>query len=223
MKPEGLVLVGLPQLTKAQILLAKNDEASILAARQLLDDLLVVADQYHVVRRKIEILALYALVLDAMGETPLALEFLEQAVELSQPGKSVRVFVDLGGRMRQMLDALTIDSLYATYIQKILLAFPTEGLNGHNSNHKANPALPILSRPPSAGVPELVETLTMREMQVLTLLREPLSAKEIALQLHISYATEKRHSINLYSKLGVNSRWDAVAMAENLGLLPPRS
>jgi ATP/maltotriose-dependent transcriptional regulator MalT len=49
-----------------------------------------------------------------------------------------------------------------------------------------------------------------------------LSAREIALKLNISYATANRHSINIYGKLGVNSRWDAVARAETLGILAPR-
>ncbi len=57
---------------------------------------------------------------------------------------------------------------------------------------------------------------------MLILLREPLSIKEIALKLNISYATAKRHTINLYGKLGVNQRWDAVARAEELNILPPR-
>jgi ATP/maltotriose-dependent transcriptional regulator MalT len=55
---------------------------------------------------------------------------------------------------------------------------------------------------------------------VLSLLRGPLSLKEIALQLRISPATAKRHSINIYAKLGVSTRWKAVASAEELGLLP---
>jgi ATP/maltotriose-dependent transcriptional regulator MalT len=57
---------------------------------------------------------------------------------------------------------------------------------------------------------------------VLTFLRGPLSIKEIALKLNISYATAKRHTINIYGKLGVDQRWNAVAKAEELNLLPPR-
>ena len=75
---------------------------------------------------------------------------------------------------------------------------------------------------PSLGNSTLVEPLTPRELEVLTLLRGPLSIKEIALKLNISYATAKRHTINLYGKLGVNKRWDAVARAEELNILPPR-
>ena len=77
-------------------------------------------------------------------------------------------------------------------------------------------------RHPSPGISTLVEPLTPRELEVLTLLRGPLSIKEIAGKLHISYATAKRHTINIYGKLGVNQRWDAVARAEELNILPPR-
>jgi LuxR family maltose regulon positive regulatory protein len=68
----------------------------------------------------------------------------------------------------------------------------------------------------------LAEPLTRRELEVLTLLRDPLSIKEIALKLNISYATASRHTINIYSKLGVNGRWDAVTRAEDLTILPSR-
>jgi DNA-binding NarL/FixJ family response regulator len=70
--------------------------------------------------------------------------------------------------------------------------------------------------------PLLAGTLTRRESQVLLQLRDPLSIKEIARRQGLSYATVKRHSINIYSKLGVNNRWDAVALAIELGLIPER-
>ena len=54
------------------------------------------------------------------------------------------------------------------------------------------------------------------------LLRDPMSAKEIARKLCISYQTMKRHTSNIYGKLGVGKRWDAVTQAEALGILPPR-
>ena len=68
----------------------------------------------------------------------------------------------------------------------------------------------------------LVEPLTDRELEVLALLRERLSNKEIAHRLCLSPMTVKRYTVNLYGKLGVNKRWDAVVKAEALGILPPR-
>jgi LuxR family maltose regulon positive regulatory protein len=49
-----------------------------------------------------------------------------------------------------------------------------------------------------------------------------LSIKEIASKLNILPATARRHTVNIYGKLGVNKRWNAVARAEELNILPPR-
>ena len=66
-----------------------------------------------------------------------------------------------------------------------------------------------------------MEPLTHRELEVLALLRGRLSNKEIARLRRLFPLTVKRHLVNLYGKLGVNKRWDAVIKAEALGILPP--
>ena len=81
----------------------------------------------------------------------------------------------------------------------------------------AGPAAPVIG-----GRQPLVEPLSPRELEILMLLRDPISAKEIARNLCISYQTVKRHTVNIYGKLGVGKRWDAVTKAEALGILPPR-
>ena len=68
----------------------------------------------------------------------------------------------------------------------------------------------------------LTDPLTSRELEVLALLPERLSNKEIAHRLGLAPTTVKRHTVNLYGKLGVNKRWDAVIKAEALGVLPRR-
>ncbi len=68
----------------------------------------------------------------------------------------------------------------------------------------------------------LIEPLSRRELEVLVLLREHLTNREIAKQLCLSTTTVKRHTVNLYGKLGVNSRRDAVVKAESLKILSPR-
>ncbi len=66
----------------------------------------------------------------------------------------------------------------------------------------------------------LIEPLTNREMEVLEMLAQRLTAKEIGSSLFISERTVKRHTANIYQKLGVNSRQQAVASAALLGILP---
>jgi LuxR family transcriptional regulator, maltose regulon positive regulatory protein len=63
------------------------------------------------------------------------------------------------------------------------------------------------------------EPLTDREIEVLRLLGAGLSDREIAERMIIALGTVKRHLSNLYDKLGVHSRTQALARAAELGLL----
>jgi LuxR family maltose regulon positive regulatory protein len=65
----------------------------------------------------------------------------------------------------------------------------------------------------------MVEPLTNRELQVLELLARRFSYKEIAQQLFITPGTVKRHTLNIYQKLNVQKRNDAVDAAQRLGIL----
>lgn len=65
----------------------------------------------------------------------------------------------------------------------------------------------------------LIASLTKREIEILTLLAQRLSNREIAEKLFISLGTVKLHTINIYKKLDVHSRREAVAKANELGLL----
>ncbi len=70
-------------------------------------------------------------------------------------------------------------------------------------------------RPVTAG------TLSEREQEVLVLLAQGASNKEISLRLQITERTVKAHVTSIFNKLGVNSRAEAVAFALRQGLLPP--
>jgi LuxR family maltose regulon positive regulatory protein len=206
-----------PQVTRARILLAIGKEADLQLALQIIDTLEDITERTHNIRCKIEILALRALALEAQRETAEAEAALKQAVDLARPGGFIRVFVDLGPPMQVMLRRLAKQGHSMETIRRILAAFPQDDNNLVDSKRNAQP-----SRHPSLGLSMLAEPLTPRELEVLILLQGPSSIKEIANQLHISYATARRHTINLYGKLGVNQRWNAVARAEELSLLPPR-
>jgi LuxR family maltose regulon positive regulatory protein len=65
----------------------------------------------------------------------------------------------------------------------------------------------------------LVDPLSERELEILRLIADGLLNKEIAQQLIISQATVKRHVANIYGKLGVHHRTEAVARARELNLL----
>jgi LuxR family maltose regulon positive regulatory protein len=81
--------------------------------------------------------------------------------------------------------------------------------------------LPVQGTAPAPGQP-LPEPLTNRELEILGMLANRLSNKEIASQLNISPATVKRHTENIYQKLNVPGRREAVTTATSLGLLRDR-
>jgi LuxR family maltose regulon positive regulatory protein len=194
----------------------RNTPEDGLAALQILDALYEIAERTYNTRYKLEILAAHALGLAALGKISQADAALRQAVDLSRLGGFLRVFADMGRPMREMLHRLARQGYSVETIRRILAAFPEDDKNSVRSESPAQARrYPTITRMPE------VESLTPREIEVLTLLREPLSIKEIANKLYISYPTVKRHTINLYSKLGVNRRWDAVAKAEELKILLP--
>jgi LuxR family maltose regulon positive regulatory protein len=212
-----LLWLAEPQIMRARALLTRGTAADLQAAQRLLDALEDITDRTYNIRFKIQILALRAVMLDAQGEASVAEARLKQAIELGRPGRFTRVFVDLGRPMQAILNRMAKHNADLPTISAILAAFPEkdgkagrEGMAGQASHM------------PGHGNEKLVDPLTPRELEILGLLRGPKNIKQIAQQLFISYATAKRHTINIYAKLGVNQRWDAVNRAEELGILPPR-
>jgi LuxR family maltose regulon positive regulatory protein len=207
---EPLLWQANPQLTKALILIARRRKADLPAAHQILDSLCAIAERTHNTRFTIQIRAMQALLLDVQRDPAAAEQALTAAVELGRPGGFVRVFVDLGPPMQALLARLAQQGVD---VQHLFDAFAAEpgAHQAADSGPQASPEHVVL---PAA--PILANLLTVREQEVLALLREPLSNKEIARRLNVSIVTVKRHNINIYSKLGVNSRWDAVAKAAAL-------
>lgn len=65
----------------------------------------------------------------------------------------------------------------------------------------------------------IANILTERELEVLALLAREMSNQEIAERLVISHGTVKQHTYNIYQKLRVNRRWEAVTKATELGII----
>jgi DNA-binding CsgD family transcriptional regulator len=79
---------------------------------------------------------------------------------------------------------------------------------------------PIEASSAEAPTQPLVEPLSAREMDVLGLIDAGLSNRDIADELFLTVGTVKWHTNNIYTKLGVNSRTQALAKARDLNLLP---
>jgi len=190
-----------PHLTLVKVWLAQNTLVSQAKATELLNQLLEYLAGIHNTRFMIETLALQALHLDVLGDQLAALAALEKALQLAQPGGFIRVFVDLGPQMAALLSSLKANKGLQAYVEQIRSAFPG--------------SQPIIQA-------ELLEPLTNRELQILKLLSEHLTNKEISAQLMISPATVKGHTIKIYQKLDVKGRRQAVEKAIRIGILPPK-
>ena len=125
---------------------------------------------------------------------------------LAEPEGYVRVFVDKGRPMAWLLSEAAAHGTMRDYTARLLAAFEAE-------EHKREDTSPL---PPTQT---LAEPLSQREFEVLRLIAEGLSNREIGERLFLAVITVKGHNRNIFRKLQVRRRTEAVARAHELGLL----
>ena len=160
----------------------------------------------------IEILTVQAIALQAQGEIDQALATLERTLSLAEPEGYVRTFVDEGEPMTKLLRLAASRGIAKKYVRKLLASFQRPIL-GAESKLKVLPAEGAVALSP------LVEPLSERELEVLQLIAAGMSNREIAEKLIIGEGTVKTHINNIYSKLDVQSRTQAIGRARELKLL----
>lgn len=175
-------------------------------AQEVLEALRRTAKEQGRMMRLVEIVNLQALSLQAQGELQAALELLKQSLQLAEPQGYIRVFIDLGRPMARLLYRAVSNGLSSGYTARLLAAFPYTGSE-------------IVASPQVQPHNKLVEPLSQREQEVLQLIADGLTNRELAERLVISLSTVKGHTANVYSKLGVKNRTQAVARARELGIL----
>ena len=198
-----------PHKTLAKVLLAENTPANQEKTAASLVELKGFLEFTHNDVHLIETLALLALYHEMKGEHAAALKTIKQALTLGLPGRFIRVFADLGPDMEKLLSRLSMkEQEFANYRAEILAAFAQETSQQASIQPEDND----VSQPS-------VESLTDREMDVLVLLSQRLTDKEIAGNLIIAHGTVRSHTKNIYTKLGVNNRRQAAVRARELGLI----
>jgi LuxR family maltose regulon positive regulatory protein len=159
----------------------------------------------------LDVLALEALAYRKLGDEPTALAKLRAALDIAEPGGWVRNFVDLGAPMRDLLERLNQVQPGHTHSQLALEACRAETRFDSSSDSNGNK----ISRLPEHA-PGLI--LSQREIEILPLLAEGLSNKEIAAKLYIAPVTVKTHLQNIYKKLNVNNRIEALKKVREIGI-----
>jgi LuxR family maltose regulon positive regulatory protein len=195
---------GYLTLARVRIAQGRSDSATPLLGEtlSLLEQLQKSAESKARMGSVLEILVLQALALDAQGKRAEALAVLERALKLAAPEEYIRLFVDEGKPMRLLLRDAQARGIIPEYVATLLTAF-------------GEPTATRLPAKPGS----LIDPLTEREREVLALLLEGGSNREIARRLVLSINTVKRHIYNICGKLGVQSRTQAIVKARKLNLL----
>jgi LuxR family maltose regulon positive regulatory protein len=194
------------QIARARLRVARGEHEEVL---RLLEELRQSAEAAGRTGKLIEILTLQALTLWERSKREQAVGTLTRALALAEPEGYVRTFVDEGTAMGELLSAslearqrghLDATRIPARYLAKLSVILARE------------------NAAPGVGQ-RLSEPLSERELEVLGLVASGKSNQEIASSLFVSLSTVKTHINNLYRKLGVRSRTQAIARARDLDLI----
>jgi LuxR family maltose regulon positive regulatory protein len=213
-KQEHFTALEIPSLTWARIRIEEGSPDDLQEVIDILILRLKGAEKRYNNRRQIQILAHLALAYQSQNRVEEALDSLAQAISIAQPGGFIRTFVDMGLQFSGMLRQLANQGVAVHYIKQILAAFPESELM--QVSRYDDPAQFVFES--SKAI--LVEPLTRRESEILLHMSVRRTNKEIADNLTISILTVKKHSGNIYQKLGVNRRSEAVEKAKLFGILP---
>ena len=196
------------EMTAFACYLLAGDEAA--AADDVLERAITVARDERRVSLEVRALVARAVAREALGDRARALDSLALATRLGEPGGFVRTF-SFGGTadlLRALLDVIDDGGGVAAGSSAYLRTLVDE---------RAAPEPTMVAEAQVA--PATVERLTARELEIIGLVAAGMRNQEIADHLVLSVATVKRHIANVYGKLDVTHRVEAVARAKALNLL----
>ena len=176
----------------------------------------------------VEILALRALAFWAEKKEACAFRAINQAIHLAEPESNFRVFLDEGPLMealvaefgRVLASKNRFDRRNRIHFIEILLQnFQTPQMQIDKSEAPSSRRA-IDSQVEADGNEGLTDPLSEREIEVLSLIAEGMPNRSIAKQLVLAPSTVHWHTKNIYSKLNVHNRTQAVFRAKELAVLP---
>jgi LuxR family maltose regulon positive regulatory protein len=190
----------------ASLCLARGD---LQTGAILLERLLLRAEakkqQLWVIRCRV----LQALLYQAMGNRRQSLKSLRKALELAEHDEYIQTFLDEGVSMQHLLTEAFEQNIHQEYVHLLLQSFQEYAFEEGYSHGR-------LTLPGKSG---LVKLLSERELEIIRLIAEGCTNKEIAQRLFISVRTVKYYTTSIYTKLDVSGRAHAAVRAKELGYL----
>ncbi|MFN8464842.1 MAG: LuxR C-terminal-related transcriptional regulator [Caldilineaceae bacterium] len=235
-----------PSLAPVRVLLASPTEENLADAQAWLTRVRTLAVQTHNIHAEIQVHALQTVLDAASARRTEALATLSRALALAERGGILRVFADLSDQLAPLLDEVELGVLPEGVTAGFLWQVRSAIANDFETGRRSTPgrtmegwAVPSFSVPAHTGLPttvvasqnaaimapaaplpaqrDLRQILTYREMDVLRLLSDRLTNKEIARQLGISTETVRQHTVKLFRKLNVDNRRQAIVVARAMG------
>jgi LuxR family maltose regulon positive regulatory protein len=193
--------IEVPRITNCKLLLAKKSHKKTDEAIKKLTGILDFVNKINNIPQTIEVLILLSVAYYKKNNLQKAVDKLTEALGLAEKGHFIYPFVEQAAYINSLLPKInsTDDNI------NDFISILRKKISNNNSGIK-NEAPPI-------------ENLSNRELDVIHLLAQRLSNKEIAEKLFISPTTVKKHTINIYQKLDVNKRLKAVAKAKEIGII----
>jgi LuxR family maltose regulon positive regulatory protein len=200
-------------ISTARVMVAMGEPEQ---AQEILAGLIPAAERNAHNRHLVEILLVYGEALAARGEQEEATSMFNQAIAKAKDAGFMRLFAEESQSLRKQLLNLTDLRAPGTWNQTILTILQErEGC----APGPVTPQTVAEDATPDDRAAQLPEPLSQREMEVLQLINDGHANKEIATKMNVAPATVKAHIRNLYGKLGVGRRTEALARARELGLL----
>ena len=191
-------------ISRARVHLHQGNTSAALA---VLKPLRRQAESKAWVDEQLKVTVLLTVAHHAHGDKDKAVQLLGDALALAEQGGFIRIFVDEGPPMAELLMEAAAHGIVPDYVDRLLAVFEAEQRTSDEKSYQP------LTQP-------LVEPLSQRELEVLQLIAQGLSNREIGEQLYIALDTVKSHNRNIFSKLGVKNRTQAIGKSRSLELLP---
>lgn len=195
----------------------------LIQAAELLETLLPEAERLHRAFGQIQILILQAMAQSSLGDKR-STETILHALVLGEPEGYRQVFVDEGwrladllGQCRSMQQASGSHLPSVAFIDSLLEAIQRTETSRKSDHRPVDQRAGLTTAYLEYGFPI---SLSAREMEVLVLIAEGKSNQEISAELYLALNTVKRHVYNIFAKLEVKKRTQAVSRARQLGLIP---